>query len=56
MKHRIETSRLTLRLPSTWRDALKEMAEKNRRSVNSEILANLEGVVRASAAEQTSKK
>jgi plasmid stability protein len=35
-----------LRLPDGWRDAIKERAGRNRRSMNSEILAALESVVR----------
>lgn len=34
-----------LRLPDGWRDTLKQLAAKNRRSMNSEILAALERVV-----------
>lgn len=38
-----------LRLPDGWRDAIKARAAKNRRSMNSEILAALESVVSAAA-------
>lgn len=34
-----------MRLPDGWRDAIKERAARNRRSMNSEILAALESVV-----------
>lgn len=34
-----------VRLPASWRDALKEAAWRNRRSMNQEILAALEPVV-----------
>lgn len=36
-----------LRLPNGWRDAIKEKAARNRRSMNQEILAALESVVSA---------
>lgn len=36
-----------LRLPPGWRDAIKVMAVRNRRSMNQEILAALESVVSA---------
>lgn len=36
-----------LRLPDGWRQAIKERAVKNRRSMNQEILATLESVVLA---------
>lgn len=36
-----------LRLPDGWRDAIKARAARNRRSMNSEILAALESVVSA---------
>lgn len=38
-----------LRLPDGWRDAIKARAARNRRSMNSEILAALESVVREAA-------
>lgn len=38
-----------LRLPDGWRDAIKAKAARNRRSMNSEILAALESVVSAAA-------
>lgn len=34
-----------VRLPDGWRDAIKARAARNRRSMNSEILAALESVV-----------
>lgn len=34
-----------LRLPEGWRDTIKVRAARNRRSMNNEILAALEGVV-----------
>lgn len=40
---------VALRLPDGWRDAIKDRAARNRRSMNSEILAALEGVVGAAA-------
>lgn len=40
-----------LRLPDGWRPALKERAARNRRSLNSEILAALESVVGEAAGE-----
>lgn len=41
--------RYIIRLPDGWRDAIKRLAAKNRRSMNQEILAALESVVRAAA-------
>lgn len=38
--------RYIIRLPDGWRDTIKVLAAKNRRSMNQEILAALEGVVR----------
>ena len=38
-----------LRLPDGWRDVIKARAARNRRSMNSEILAALECVVSAAA-------
>lgn len=40
-----------LRLPDGWRSAIKERAARNRRSMNSEILAALESVVGEAAGE-----
>lgn len=40
-----------LRLPNGWRDAIKERAVKNRRSMNQEILVALESVVSAATGE-----
>lgn len=34
-----------LRLPDGWREVIKELAQRNRRSMNQEILAALEGQV-----------
>ncbi|ARC87145.1 Arc family DNA-binding protein [Rhodovulum sp. MB263] len=36
---------INIRLPAGWRDALKARAARNRRSMNSEVLAALESVV-----------
>ncbi len=41
--------RVNIRLPDGWRDAIKARAAANRRSMNQEILAALEGVVGAAA-------
>ena len=38
-----------IRLPNGWRDVIKARAAKNRRSMNSEILAALEGLVGTAA-------
>lgn len=38
-----------VRLPDGWRDAIRARAASNRRSMNSEILAALESVVREAA-------
>ncbi len=38
-----------LRFPDGWREAIKTRAAKNRRSMNSEILAALESVVSKAA-------
>lgn len=40
-----------LRLPDGWRQSIKERAARNRRSMNSEILAALESVVGSAAGE-----
>lgn len=37
---------INVRLPDGWRDALKARAAKNRRSMNSEILAAIETAMR----------
>lgn len=42
---------VAVRLPDGWRDAIKARAARNRRSMNSEILAALEGVVGEAAGE-----
>lgn len=44
-----------VRLPAGWRDAIKYRAAVNRRSMNQEILAALEGVVRLAAVGQGSQ-
>lgn len=44
---RQDEDKFMLRLPDGWRDMIKERAVKNRRSMNQEILAALEGVVSA---------
>jgi plasmid stability protein len=41
-----------VRLPGGWREAIKVRAAANRRSMNQEILAALEGVVGAAAGVQ----
>lgn len=41
--------RFIIRLPEGWRDAIKDRAAANRRSMNQEILIALEGVVGAAA-------
>ena len=51
MENRTLNDAYTLRLPDGWRDAIKDKAAQNRRSMNSEILAALEGVVREAAGE-----
>lgn len=43
--------RYIVRMPDGWRDAIKERAARNRRSMNSEILAALESVVGSAAGE-----
>ena len=45
MQNRSMTDAYMLRLPDGWRDAIKARAARNRRSMNSEILAALDGVV-----------
>lgn len=49
MHNRTLNDAYTLRLPDGWRDAIKARAAINRRSMNQEILAALEGVVGAAA-------
>ncbi|QEW18999.1 Arc-like DNA binding domain protein [Marinibacterium anthonyi] len=39
------TDKFMLRLPDGWREVIKELAQRNRRSMNQEILAALEGQV-----------
>jgi len=46
-----DKDKFMLRLPAGWRETLKGLAKKNRRSMNQEILAALESVV----AEQNEK-
>lgn len=46
-----EADKFMIRLPNGWRDAIKARAARNRRSMNSEILAALEGVVGEAAGE-----
>lgn len=46
---RRDDDKYMLRLPDGWRDAIKARAARNRRSMNSEILAALEGLVSAAA-------
>ncbi|MFC3837547.1 Arc family DNA-binding protein [Paracoccus rhizosphaerae] len=41
--------RFIVRMPSGWREAIKRQAVRNRRSMNQEILAALEGVVSEAA-------
>lgn len=45
MQNRSYNDAYTLRLPDGWRDAIKDRAATNRRSMNQEILAALESVV-----------
>ncbi len=45
MESRKLSEQFILRLPDGWRDTIKLMAARNRRSMNSEILAALESVV-----------
>ncbi|ULB09131.1 Arc family DNA-binding protein [Cereibacter azotoformans] len=40
-----QLGRFQIRLPTDWRDTIKALAAKNRRSMNAEILAALEGHV-----------
>lgn len=44
-----------LRLPDGWRKAIKDRAKRNRRSMNSEILAALECVVSETAVGKVSE-
>lgn len=46
---RRSADKFMLRLPDGWRDSIKASAAANRRSMNSEILAALEGVVGTAA-------
>lgn len=48
----LREDQFNLRLPDGWRDALKNRAARNRRSMNSEILAALESVVGSAAGEE----
>lgn len=50
MRNRTLNDSYMLRLPDGWRDAIKERAKGNRRSMNQEILIALEGVVGMKAA------
>lgn len=50
-----QADQYVVRLPDGWRDAIKARAAVNRRSMNQEILAALEGVVGAAAAGQGSQ-
>lgn len=50
MSHQ-NTDQYMLRLPAGWRGTLKDLAKKNHRTLNSEILAALESVVRAAGGE-----
>lgn len=50
MQNRTTKDQFMLRLPDGWREALKNRAGKNRRSLNSEILAALECVLDGQAA------
>lgn len=45
MQQRTLKDQFMLRLPDGWRDALKNRAGRNRRSLNSEILAALECIL-----------
>lgn len=47
MEHRKHKDKFMLRLPDGWRDEIKRLAVRNRRSMNQEVLAALEGVVAA---------
>jgi hypothetical protein len=47
--------RYILRMPDGWRDAIKAIAAKNRRSMNQEILTALERVVVKAATEAVSQ-
>lgn len=38
--------RYTIRLPDGWRDAIKAEAQKNHRTMNSEVLAAIETAMR----------
>lgn len=49
MEHRHIKDKFMLRLPDGWRAAIKERAARNRRSMNQEVLAALESVVRDAA-------
>lgn len=51
MQNRALNDGYMLRLPEGWRAAIKERAARNRRSMNSEILAALESVVGSAAGE-----
>lgn len=44
-----EADRYIVRFPTGWREIIKGAAARNRRSMNQEILAALEGVVRSEA-------
>lgn len=47
MKNNDGGYRLVVRFPSAWKDAIKEEAWKNRRSINSEILTCIEFAMQA---------
>lgn len=49
MQNRKLEEQFIVRMPPGWRDAIKIRAARNRRSMNSEILAALESVVGAAA-------
>lgn len=44
-----------LRLPDGWRDSIKALAARNRRSMNSEILAALESALGLATTERVSQ-
>ncbi len=46
MQKRTAQDKYMIRLPDGWRDAIKIRAATNRRPMNQEILAALEGVVK----------
>lgn len=46
MENRSTPDQYMLRLPSGWRDAIKDEAKKSHRSMNAEILAAIETAMR----------